>query len=496
MAFVNSPLPQEQQNQFGPTGQTTANPLALLPPQAAQTGGSAGQGGGAQGGGAAPSVGTPTQFGSSASRLSDYLKANQDQVQNMANQISGNLGTQFGNVKGSIDQAGQDFGNQVSSGYTPYNPDTISQVSSNTVDFAAKPENVKAFQSQLNDQYTGPTNFESSSPYAGVQENITNAVQQAGQLGSYPGLSTYLQNNVETNATPGQNTLDTVLLQGNQPAYQSIQEAAKPFGTLPDYLSSVGKTQNANVQAAQQAAPAAQAAAQAALTGQENSLGSTLAGELNAGQAAYQSYGQRVNDLIGSLSQPATQVGQQFWQANQIDPRLQGALAGISNFNMWDPSEGVSVPQAATWLSPAQQIQAPGQADVATQKDADMAQALALLSGGSYAAPVTSAGNYQIPGLPTLNQGQMGSSLYNLISNINPNFTQATGPTGALTGYQSALANLQSYLGMPVTGPQPPVAPPTTPPASGGGNNNPIPPPTFAPPPRGNNFAQPFLGGV
>ena len=309
MAFVSSPIPQEEQNQFAPTGQTTPNPLSLLPPQAAQTGGSAGQGGASQGG-AAPTAGTPTQFGSSASKLSDYLSANQDQVQGMANQVAGGLGDQFNSVKGGIDQAAQTFGGQVQGGYTPSDPNLLSQVQNNPTQAASDPNDIKSFQSQLNDQYTGPTSFEGSQPYAGVQEGITNAVQQAGQLNTYPGLSTYLQNNYETNATPGQNTLDSVLLQGNQPAYQTVQSAAAPFASLPDYLNSTAQTQDQAVQAAQAAAPAAQQAAQAALTGATGNLTNAVNQEYGTAQQQVGNYNQQVQQAQADVANDIPLINQ------------------------------------------------------------------------------------------------------------------------------------------------------------------------------------------
>jgi len=234
--------------------------MAVLPPQA---GGSSGQAGaGAQG---IPSKGTPTQFGSGASRLSDYLQANKDQVQEMANQVSGQMGTQFGNIQSGIGQAANQFGQQVQNSYTPTDPTILEQVKTNPVEAAKNPSSVSSFQKQLNSQYSGPANFESTTPYQSVQKSVQDAMQQANLLGNYQGLSGYLQNNVEKNATPGQNTLDTVLLQSSQPAFQTVQNAAKPFSGLGDYLSGITAQQNQSVQAAQQAAPATRQAAQQAL---------------------------------------------------------------------------------------------------------------------------------------------------------------------------------------------------------------------------------------
>src|SRR4029077_15899323 len=141
MAFVQqSSIPPEQQNQYGQVGQTRPNPLALLPPQA---GGSTGQGVGA--GGPAPTQPSSTQFGSNASKLSDYLSANKDQIQAQGSKIAGDLGTQFGQVQSDINQAAQGVSGQVNAGYAPLNQGVISAAAADPTGFAADPNNVKAF---------------------------------------------------------------------------------------------------------------------------------------------------------------------------------------------------------------------------------------------------------------------------------------------------------------------------------------------------------------
>ena len=127
-------LPINEQNQMSPQGQTTNAPTSQgnVP---AQTGGSAGAG---AGGGAAKGsmTGTPTQFGSSASKLGDYLSANAPQIQNTASNIAGGLNTQYGQVGTDINNATSQFGNQVNAGYNAANPDLTSQALANPIQFA------------------------------------------------------------------------------------------------------------------------------------------------------------------------------------------------------------------------------------------------------------------------------------------------------------------------------------------------------------------------
>ncbi len=110
MAF----LPQDEQNQNAPQGQTTNNPQnggAGLPPQGA--GGSVGAATGGAKAGSSPATGTSTQFGSSASKLGDYLSANAPQIQNQANNIVGGLNNQYGQVNQDITNAANQFQSQV-----------------------------------------------------------------------------------------------------------------------------------------------------------------------------------------------------------------------------------------------------------------------------------------------------------------------------------------------------------------------------------------------
>ena len=188
MAF----LPPEQQNNQAPQGTTSTNPqqMAGMPPP--QSGGSTGAGAGASKAGSSPSTGSPTQFGSSASKLGDYLSANAPQIQNQANNVVSGLNQQYGQVQGDISNAANQFGQQVQQGYAAPNQALVNQAASNPTQFASDPNNVKAFQSQYNNSYSGPTSYESTTPYGNIQGEVNNAVQNAGLLNTQAGLQNYL----------------------------------------------------------------------------------------------------------------------------------------------------------------------------------------------------------------------------------------------------------------------------------------------------------------
>src|SRR4029077_3042030 len=101
------------------------------------------------------------------------------QIQAQGSKSAGDRGTQFGQVQSDINQAAQGVSGQVNAGYAPLNQGVISAAAADPTGFAADPNNVKAFQGQFNDQYTGQTNFESTQPYSDVQGQVSKAVDTA-----------------------------------------------------------------------------------------------------------------------------------------------------------------------------------------------------------------------------------------------------------------------------------------------------------------------------
>lgn len=294
MAYVgNQQTPDQEQNLSAPAGTTSANPLANIPPS--QTGGSAGAG---TGGGGSPNVGTSKQFGAPASKLGDYLSANAPQIQGQANKIAGNLTNQYGQVSGDVSNAANQFGQQVASGYTAPNQDLVNQATANPSGFVANPSNVSGFQAQLNDTYTGPQNFESTAPYANVQNEVQNAVTNAGLWNTLGGVASAVQASNPTNAQ-GINTLDSSLLQMSPSAIGTVQQAAQPFQNLPTYLQQAVTNGDMSVQQAQQAATGAAQNANTALTGAVSNLNT---GITNQNNTAYNTANTDYQNLLNQLT--------------------------------------------------------------------------------------------------------------------------------------------------------------------------------------------------
>ena len=364
-------LPINEQNQQAPQGQTTNAPTSQgnVP---AQTGGSAGAG---TGGGAAKGsiTGTPTQFGSSASKLGDYLSANAPQIQNQANTVAQGLNTQYGQVGTDITNAANQFNQQVQGGYAAPNQDVVQQALANPTQFAATPSNVSAFQGQLNDTYTGPQNFESTTPYSNIQNEVSTAVQNAGLLNNQAGLQSYFSQNAGPNATQASNTLDALLLSGNPQSQQTIQTAANQFKNLTPQFQQAVTTADQAVPAAQQAAVQAQQYAQGQFNPFVQNFGTQLQTGLTAAQQQEQTYNQNLNNYLAQI-QPVQQ------QANIFSGATGVGFGDVNNpyANLSQITQPVTMAQFATpqqYAEAAALQQLGGQGIQVPLNQADIAQA-------------------------------------------------------------------------------------------------------------------------
>lgn len=296
-------LPPNEQNQQAPQGQTTPNPMGVgAPPPTG--GGSAGTG---QAKGSI--TGTPTQFGSSASKLGDYLSANAPQIQNQAQGVAQGLNNQYQQVGTDINAATNQFGQQVQGGYAAQNQDVVNQALANPTQFASNPNNVSAFQGQLNDTYSGPQNFESTTPYSNIQNEVNTAVQNGGLLGTQAGLKSYFQNQYNQNGGGNNNTqaistLDSLLL-GNNP---TLSQAVNQFKTLPQQFQTATNTANQGVTQAQQNAANIASQTQGQFNPFVQNFGNQLTQNATQAETGRTAYNQALNNYYNQLTPVEQQV--------------------------------------------------------------------------------------------------------------------------------------------------------------------------------------------
>lgn len=375
MAYIPQQIPEKEQNQFGLKTDTTPNPI---PPQ---TGGSAGTA--SQGPGGAPGQATSTQFGSNASKLSDYLKANEPQVNEFGQKVAQNLTNDYNSTLSAVDTGFQDFGQQVNQGYTAPNQDIVNQAVQNPTEFVNNPENVSQFQSLYNDEYKGPQNVESWQPYSDINSKVNQSVQNAGLTKDFSGLGSYLNNFMGTGQnTKGMQTLDTALLQRSPTARTAIETAAQPFQGLSDYLTGKVKSGNENVASAKDTANQTKQNAQNQFIGQGGVI-PTLQNDIS--NRLTQTRGQQSNAVDQAI------INYQNGEATPQDLQLLGFnpddLGDKALSNQWQVGKALNTDYGVptdwssffTKQSPDVIYGSPG--SVATPEEIAKSQALSQLTG-------------------------------------------------------------------------------------------------------------------
>lgn len=414
-------LPIRQENDEAPTGQTTNAPGTdtEAPPE---TGGSVGEEAtGAPAKGSA--TGTPTQFGSSASKLGDYLSANAPQIGQQADTLAGNLNTQYGTLNQGITDAANQFQSQVQGGYAAPNQALVGQAMADPSGFAADPNNVKAFQAQYNNAYTGPQNFEGSGGYADIQNQVGQAVQQGGLLGTQAGLQSYLQGQGK-NPTQAMSTLDSLLLRGNPEGQAKINAAAGQFGNLTGQLGTAAAGANQSVQDAQKAAQDSAAYTKGQFDPFAQQFGSSLDTQLSGVNTNRDAY----NTAVTGNQTTAQEYRARLLQAQQ--DAIQKFSGNLSNTAGNPIDAAAQQARVAGFINPqaqlggleqylgAQPVTQPGTlANTSTAGQYGEDAALAKLLGQGYnprlnQADIGQAGSYAIPGMPGAVQDPSGQIQY------------------------------------------------------------------------------------
>ena len=427
MAFVPND-PTQDPNKQAPG----ANPLAQQAPVA--TSSAPGAGPAAPGGAGQPSSQTT---GQPFTNLQAYLTANAPQITQQANTISGNLQNQYGGIQNQIQSGVDQFGQQVQAGYAAPNQDLVNQAVTNPTQFVQNPQNVSAFQSQLNDVYNGPTAFEQGPSYASLNKAVLQGAENANLVNTPEGLQTYLRNTT-SNYTPGESLLDQVLLSGSPQAIQQIQGAAAPFKGLPDYLSGQVSQADQGVTTAQQAAQQASQFANQGLQGAETGLATNVQNELKTAQDAANLYNTDVGQLRGVAGDYVTAIQNYLAQ----NPQLSSQLADLSP---WANLQNVNAPTAANAASPYDYAvlsalsQLSGQPFNAPINAADVAQ------GGTFALPQDLQAAIASGAVPqAMTQELMG--IQNQITKAYDPFQQAMQQKGAYTDLYNQAQMLQNEL--------------------------------------------------
>lgn len=304
MAVVNN---EQDDQQNGPTtvGGTSGGAPAS----------GSGAGGGAAAGASPVKQNTAPQNQAGYTDVGSYLNANQAGSTNMGNQVASNLTNRYNTTKQGVAQSSNDLINQVNQGYTAENKDLISQTASDPYSASNNPNQTSAFQSQLNDTYTGPATW---GDYGTQQGNVANA-QQYGNLYNTAGGTNVLAQQLEGQlgsgqASQGANQLDSLLLQGNPNSAAAIKAASDPYANLSDYLNQQNTAATGAISGGQTAAQQASQDALNAFTG-ANGTYTNLNNTINQNTAAQQQTAQQQEaEVLSNLNGSGTN-GKQYSDA-------------------------------------------------------------------------------------------------------------------------------------------------------------------------------------
>lgn len=337
-------------------------------------------------GGSGSATSAPASPGAAPSapwaNISSYLSANGPQGKQTADKIAGGFNQQYQDIQDSTNTASQNFTNAINQNTVGLDQNLFNSATSDPTSFAKDPNNVSAFKKAYGATYNGPTAFESTPDYANIQGKIQSGQKNAGLLSQgESGVQSLLQN-VGHNATPGQNSLDSLLLQEDPGNYQAMAKAAAPFAGLNDFLS--GKVSNLDQAARTAAGTTGQTAQtlQGAFTGDKGVIPTftqTVQGRLPTAISAAQ---QRATEAAAALhtDKPTSQQLADLGLTSEQFNKMYSENAALPNYATKTPGQPGRL-DLSSFLSQADPYSVLNSANVATPDDYAEAAALSQLTG-------------------------------------------------------------------------------------------------------------------
>lgn len=206
-------------------------------------------------GGAAPAAGGVGKGTSSGAftNLQSYLKANSDQSPSTA--ISQKIGAQGQKATNQLSDYNNQFSGAVAGGSADVNKGLVDQAIAKPTDFVSNPDNIQAFQKQLNNSYAGPNSLTDLNGYNRSGQSAVS--DELRQTKSEPGQFALLQRLVgRPQYSKGEQNLDQLLMKNSPQTKQDFSNLQSQYGGLGNQYDQAEKTS-----AGQAAARAADATA-------------------------------------------------------------------------------------------------------------------------------------------------------------------------------------------------------------------------------------------
>lgn len=203
--------------------------------------------------------------------LNSYLDANQNS--DFGNQFVSKINNSVQGANDAQSQAEQGFKQKSDAAAIKYNQGTVDNALNDPYAYSQDPNNVQAFQNQLNAQYKGPQSYaDDGYDYQKAQGATQKANDEAGAAQSEGGRFALLNNYFgNSNYNQGQKSLDNLLLQGNDQTQQGINQAKENSNqasrNFQNQQNSLQNYAGNNIAATQETAQKTKAAGDTALSG-------------------------------------------------------------------------------------------------------------------------------------------------------------------------------------------------------------------------------------
>jgi hypothetical protein len=392
-------------------------------------------------GGAPGSTPTPAAGGQFAS-LNQYLTANQGQAAPLTGRLTSGINQQYGNLDTANNAAIASINNQVTNapGYTASNPNTLASEAANPVSFSSDPNNVKQFQSLLNNTYGGPTSAEGTADYTNQQNAVNKAIATGtANTATEAGRQNFLAQN-EATPTAGVTALNSAIISQDPNTLSAVENAYKPFTNLLTNLNTGAQSADTTIGKEQTDAATSSKAASDAINSQIAELNTGVTGELTTAKQNAASQNARVKaDLTAGTPSPADlQVlgitGDQWNALSTADKAAATAQLVSSNQNQFQTNSATAALDPSQFLTQQDPNAVFSTANVATPAEYEKAKAFqTLLQGMSTTTPA-----------PILNQStatQAGTAPTNLNA-----FDYNSAVSNAQTTAKDELATAQAYV--------------------------------------------------
>ena len=166
--------------------------------------------------------------------VQDYLGANQQQGEQLGQNFTAKLGDTANQERSTIAGAADTAKNDINANNIAFDSNIVNTAVNDPTKVANDPGQLDSFLKQWNASYKGPESFEASTSYGTAADAATKANEKGEQLKTAGGQQQLLQDEYGVYGQ-GNKGLDQALLQTSS-SYPKVQDQAKEFGTIQDYL--------------------------------------------------------------------------------------------------------------------------------------------------------------------------------------------------------------------------------------------------------------------